>query len=109
MPQEWCDKNFEYRAKKGGVSRAQPIYKDYSNMLHNSPTMLYKYVHAPHSRTLALNTGPMFNLSTWRIAFVCNVFGLCLKKANEHFELGAEVIIEEAHEKFQQYAEAVNA
>ncbi|MCL5104268.1 MAG: DUF5677 domain-containing protein [Armatimonadetes bacterium] len=106
VPTEWYDKNPEYRAKKSGLAHFQNIYKYHSDLLHNSPVMLSKYVEASNTEPLQINNGPLFDVSTWWIGFVCLVFGLCLQKANQHFNLDADRVLEQARLRLEPYTKA---
>jgi hypothetical protein len=107
LPREWCKKDVWARAREGGWRYLERIYPGLNDLLHNSPSVLPNYLSVDGDGTLQLHNGLHFTGFEWTIGLVCGVVLGCLTKANDHFELDCEQMIQESASKWQLYTQGL--
>jgi|GEM_PF-4455132 len=108
VPREWCDKSIEYRAKKGGLRHIDRIYPGLCDLLHNSPVGLPNYAEIDDTGTLVLRTEASSAGTEWMTGWLCCAFLVCLEKANSHFSLGCEQVIDATGAKWKEFTGVVS-
>ena len=103
-PRNWCGVDFEQKAKEAGLSNYSRIYGYHSDLLHNSPYLLPKYMDTTSDGHFVLKTQPEYDNLRPTLSVVCLFFAQCLEKASNTFVPDARPRVQEIKDKVHLYA-----